>query len=76
MNSPVVPRFLTDAARPEDRLEDAAAEPAASGAAPLRAPARYDSHRLFGASVEVEIVHQQQVYRLRRTAQGKLILTK
>jgi hemin uptake protein HemP len=37
---------------------------------------RYDSQDLFGPAVEIEIEHQQQVYRLRRTSLGKLILTK
>jgi hemin uptake protein HemP len=37
---------------------------------------RVDSTALLGARGEVLIVHHQQVYRLRVTAQGKLILTK
>ncbi len=37
---------------------------------------RIDSATLLGPCGEVFIVHQQQVYRLRVTAQGKLILTK
>jgi len=41
--------------------------------APLR---RIDSQALLGAAQEVEIIHRGQVYRLRRTALGKLILTK
>jgi hemin uptake protein HemP len=53
---------------------------------PLPAPApggpaalpnrRYSSDQLFGDSVEVEIEHGASTYRLRRTALGKLILTK
>lgn len=39
-------------------------------------PPRYTSQALFGAAVEVEIEHQGTVYRLRRTALDKLILTK
>lgn len=35
-----------------------------------------DSATLLGPGGEVFILHQQQVYRLRVTAQGKLILTK
>ena len=35
-----------------------------------------DSATLLGPKGEVFIVHQQQVYRLRVTSQGKLILTK
>lgn len=39
-------------------------------------PRHIDSATLLGPRGEVFIVHQQQVYRLRVTAQGKLILTK
>ncbi|MCM2308253.1 MAG: hemin uptake protein HemP [Sulfuritalea sp.] len=35
-----------------------------------------DSAVLLGAKGEVEIAHQGETYRLRRTRQGKLILTK
>jgi hemin uptake protein HemP len=35
-----------------------------------------DSASLLGAKGEVEIAHQGETYRLRRTRQGKLILTK
>ncbi|MGM9481170.1 hemin uptake protein HemP [Roseateles sp. NT4] len=35
-----------------------------------------DSATLLGPKGEVFIVHHEQVYRLRVTAQGKLILTK
>lgn len=45
-----------------------------AGAAELRP--RWQSAQLLGASREVEIVHGDQVYRLRHTALGKLILTK
>jgi len=37
---------------------------------------RIDSQALLGAAQEVEIAHGPDVYRLRRTALGKLILTK
>jgi hemin uptake protein HemP len=37
---------------------------------------RLPSGDLFRGAVEVEIVHREQVYRLRQTALGKLILTK
>ena len=39
-------------------------------------PRHLDSATLLGPKGEVFIVHHQQVYRLRMTAQGKLILTK
>ncbi len=39
-------------------------------------PARWHSHQLLGTSREVEIAHGDALYRLRLTAQGKLILTK
>jgi len=35
-----------------------------------------DSSALLGTQGEVEIIHQGETYRLRRTRQGKLILTK
>lgn len=37
---------------------------------------RVPSADLFRGAVELEIVHGEQVYRLRQTALGKLILTK
>lgn len=37
---------------------------------------RFTSAQLFGAAQEVLIEHASQTYRLRRTALGKLILTK
>lgn len=55
------------------------AEPLSSKAAPTSAlsPARQiDSATLLGPRGELFIVHQRQLYRLRITAQGKLILTK
>ena len=50
------------------------ARPAASTAPHTRR--RIDSRELLGGDRELLIQHQQQVYRLRVTAQGKLILTK
>lgn len=37
---------------------------------------RIDSTALLGSRGEVHILHNEQIYRLRITAQGKLILTK
>lgn len=45
--------------------------PAATPQAP-----RWSSAQLFVGATVIEIEHQQQVYVLRQTAQGKLILTK
>lgn len=56
-------------------VRTAAAAPGAQVHAAAQ-PTRYSSAQLFGAEVEVEIEHRAQVYRLRRTAMGKLILTK
>jgi len=39
-------------------------------------PRPLDSAALLGTKGEVEITHQGETYRLRRTRQGKLILTK
>ena len=47
--------------------------PPGSIAQPLRP---VDSASLLGSRGEVEIAHQGETYRLRRTRQGKLILTK
>jgi hemin uptake protein HemP len=56
-------------------LPPQAAPPAATpqGAGDLP---RIDSAALIGPRGEVLIVHHEQVYRLRITSQGKLILTK
>lgn len=35
-----------------------------------------DSATLLGSRSEIEIAHHGEIYRLRRTSQGKLILTK
>lgn len=43
---------------------------------PVRMSHPLDSKALLGSRDEVEIVHQGEIYRLRRTRQGKLILTK
>ena len=52
----------------------APSQPVATAPAPgLRS---IDSATLLGPGGELFIHHQQQVYRLRLTAQGKLILTK
>jgi hemin uptake protein HemP len=55
-----------------------AVRPAAPADERPRAPAapRLRSPDLFGSAVEIEIEHGQQVYRLRKTSLGKLILTK
>jgi hemin uptake protein HemP len=45
-------------------------------AAAIVAPRRLDSSALFKGAVEVEIVHNGALYRLRETQLGKLILTK
>ena len=39
-------------------------------------PPRISSQQLLGPHREVQIVHGGEVYRLRHTSQGKLILTK
>jgi len=49
---------------------------AAAPRSPDVSPALLRSVDLFGAAREVLIEHHSQLYRLRHTAQGKLILTK
>jgi len=46
------------------------------GGAAAQPPRRVASDELFAGAVEVQIEHREQVYRLRRTSLGKLILTK
>ena len=46
------------------------------GARALAAKPRWASAQLLGGHQEVEIEHQGAIYRLRRTALGKLIITK
>lgn len=50
--------------------------PARSVASPAPAALRWQAAHLLQRQREVEIEHAGQVYRLRLTAQGKLILTK
>ena len=58
---------------PQSPQPPARPTPAALGAGQAR---QIDSATLLGPKGEVFIVHHDQVYRLRVTAQGKLILTK
>ena len=50
--------------------------PSSPAPAPNTEPRRWTSEALFGSAQVIQIEHQQQVYQLRQTAQGKLILTK
>ncbi|MBI5898849.1 MAG: hemin uptake protein HemP [Rhodocyclales bacterium] len=43
---------------------------------PAQGPRPLDSAQLFNGREEILIVHGNETYRLRRTRQGKLILTK
>ncbi len=43
---------------------------------PAEPQRQLDSTDLLGARGQVDILHQDEIYRLRRTRQGKLILTK
>lgn len=54
----------------------AAASVTPSGATAFVPPRRLSSQSLFGPDREVEIEHAGQLYRLRQTSLGKLILTK
>ncbi|MBI5271122.1 MAG: hemin uptake protein HemP [Burkholderiales bacterium] len=59
---------------PDLREDVALASPAL--ATPDTGLPRWPSHTLLGGGDEALIVHGDQVYRLRRTGTGKLILTK
>jgi len=62
---------------PPQRIAAPCPEPGRPGPPGACGPARrIDSAALFAGQVEIEIEHEAQVYRLRRTALGKLILTK
>jgi hemin uptake protein HemP len=65
--------------RPEERMPRPPCVrptgPAAAGARPAERR-RIESQALFDGRVEIEIEHFEQVYRLRQTSLGKLILTK
>ena len=52
------------------------AQVAPSATARPEPPVRYASTALFCGALEVHIEHESQLYRLRRTSLGKLILTK
>ncbi|MEO7829949.1 MAG: hemin uptake protein HemP [Roseateles sp.] len=56
-------------------LAQASVQPAAVSLGASQ-PRHIDSATLLGPRGEVHIVHRQQVYRLRVTSLGKLILTK
>lgn len=56
---------------------DPPAKPAVSRPMPRQlVPRRIEAQALLGDAVEVEIVQGDETYRLRRTRNGKLILTK
>ncbi len=65
-------RAFVPAVGPKDRRTQGA--PRALGAA--QAVRSFDTTELFGTDNEIEITHQQTVYRLKITRQGKLILNK
>lgn len=52
------------------------AQPHSSVSEAAGRPRVYQSAELFGAGKEVWIEHGEELYRLRITAQGKLLLTK
>lgn len=59
--------------RPAGPLGSGAAKRTSISAQP---PRSFDTAELFGGDTEIEITHQQTVYRLKITRQGKLILNK
>jgi hemin uptake protein HemP len=61
---------------PKTALTPPRAEARPTAAVPPSGQRSVDSATLLGPGGELLIHHQQQVYRLRLTSQGKLILTK
>jgi hemin uptake protein HemP len=68
-----VPGVMERDAPARSRSADMPGVPNTPPCTPLR---RIDSKTLLGTAQEVEINHLGQIYRLRRTTLGKLILTK
>ena len=61
----------------DDRRQRAAPASVAGSPRDEGHPTRsFDTADLFGTDTEIEITHQQAVYRLKITRQGKLILNK
>jgi hemin uptake protein HemP len=61
---------------PEMKLVTQASPKSGATPGPATRPGVLDSVALLGSRNEVEITHQGETYRLRRTRQDKLILTK
>ena len=72
-NTPTEPAAGDLTTARQHRLPQAEANAAVRGPLP---PRRLHSQGLFAGETEIEIEHQRQIYRLRKTALGKLILTK
>jgi hemin uptake protein HemP len=68
-----IPRVMERDAPAHSRGADMPGVPNTPACTP---PRRIDSKTLLGAAQEIEINHVGQIYRLRRTTLGKLILTK
>jgi len=63
------------------KTDELARRPAAQAAGPARSaarpgPRRFNAAELFAGTTEIEILHDNAVYRLKITRQGKLILNK
>lgn len=63
------PRATVPTAVPDGRVRPTGTRAAAESR-------EFDSQALFGTANEILIRHEDMLYRLRRTGQGKLILTK
>ena len=71
-----LPTEPMDITRPgENPRNSGIAAPLSAGSAPHNRR-RIASQTLFDGQVEIDIQHFEQVYRLRQTSLGKLILTK
>lgn len=70
------PQQPLDIAGPEGSAEPLRPPADSGNASDVQKQRAWSSEELFGSQREVTIVHGDQVYRLRQTRQGKLILYK
>jgi len=74
--SGALPAVATEKPATDTGQSSAESAPSKDGADPSRSRRTVKSSELLGARNELDIEHNGELYRLRRTSSGKLILTK